>query len=1143
MESKFILKSVLTALLFIAFSLFSVAQTGTVKFETPPKLKKISFTRAIFRDSRGYVWIGTNEMGLIRYDGHQIITYVHDKSDDHSIGENYISSILEDRDKNIWIGTSYGLDRYDPDYNSFKHFRNSKNDKSISSNEISAILEDKEGYIWIGTSNGLNRYDKKTKTFSRFSIKQAKGDENKIAGMALDAKNRIWFTTDGNALWCFDIASKGFTTFKDKSIDLGTEHSKKIIIDKNQKIWIAALGRGLISFLPSTGVFKQYSTQGNGTGTNSKLLMGVVEEDDNTLLIATDMGGINRFDKAKESFEYIVSDERNGNGLSHSGIYCLYKDAEGLVWVGTSRAGVNCFNPKKQKFELFRHNKSNENSLSHNIVGCIDEDHNGLIWIGTDGGGISVYDKQTKSFKNYKHDPKDPNSLSGNFVRSIKEDKDHQIWVATWDDGLNCFDPKTKKFKHYMPSKSDPTSISNSVVWNICIDKQNRIWLGYLFGLDVFDTKKGVIKHFVPKKQTESMPARVLLIQQDYENIIWVCANNGLFRYDSVNNSFKAFNHFPDNSIKAFLKDRDRNLWVGTEKDGLCLCKPDGTIDKVFNTKNGFISNQILAILQDNQGDIWISTNNGIAKYMTKKQIFRTYQESDGLQGNDFFEQSFLKSRDGQIYFGGTNGFNAFYPEKLKDNDFIPPVYITDFQIFNKSIVPDSVKSPLKRSISETKEITLNHKQSVFSLSFIAINYTNTDKNNYAYKLEGFDADWTYTDDTRKYATYTNLDPGEYVFRLMASNNDGVWNEKGTSLKIIVLPPWWNTWWFRLLSILFVLATTLSFYFYRVNTLKKQKIILEKKVQSRTVELEESNTELRKRQNEVLQQNEEIRQQTEELMLQRDTLDEYNKKIIKQNDNISASIRYALTIQKATLPAEEWLGSRHDSFILYRPKDIVSGDFYWFTEISNAKPDQRQPILLAVVDCTGHGVPGAFMSMISSRILSEIVNVRKITDPSEILEVLDVEVKQVLKQDVSDNNDGMDLTICLLEYEDDDCRLTFSGANNSIYCYIDHTNELFRIRGTHRNIGGRKGANLPNKFTNQQLILHPKDSIYFATDGFIDQNDERRTRFGTNRFIDCIRESIHQPMAIQKQCMEASLDNWKKEQMQRDDITVIGLRI
>jgi len=370
-----------------------------------------------------------------------------------------------------------------------------------------------------------------------------------------------------------------------------------------------------------------------------------------------------------------------------------------------------------------------------------------------------------------------------------------------------------------MPDEKDPSSISTRTIWNIKTDHNGILWLGYYGsgndgGVDLFNPKKGVIKHFRadPNNPHALSDNTIWYVYEDPQQNMWICGPHGLNLFNSVTNSFTVYNDFPGNQIQAICNDKDGNLWVGTDM-GLYLFKADGTIVKSYHKADGLADNLITAIVDDNRGNLWISTQNGISQFNPKTQTFKNYSKDDGLQGNQFFQQSFLKTRNGEIYFGGQNGFNSFHPDSMKDNDYIPPVYIADFQIFNKSVIYGVSGTQFPTHISEAKEITLSWNQSVFSFEFTAINYTHPEKNQYTYIMEGFEKEWNSTNASRRYVTYTNLNPGEYTFRVKASNNDGVWNEKGTSLKILIFPPWWQTLWFRL--ILLAVLSGIVFWIYK----------------------------------------------------------------------------------------------------------------------------------------------------------------------------------------------------------------------------------------------------------------------------------------------------------------------------------------
>lgn len=1015
--------------------------------------------RNIYRDSKDYLWIGTEE-GLDKYNSYEIKKYHFDETKPGSISSNYILCLYEDRGKNLWVGTVNGLNLFDPVKDNFKVYKNNPEDKtSLNSNYISSITEDKDGNLWIVTGeNCLNKWNSKTQNFIRYQFESEKDYLNSRPSkmIAVDSRGYLWIVSLTRGIMRFDTESGIFARFEDRSVDFGNGCFKSLYIDNKDKIWITTDGNGFFSYDPASNKFEQFGSNGDGKGTNQNIVLDIVPDDDNHLLLAVDQGGINRFNKISKTFEYYKYDNKNEEGLNNNGIWCFHRDKEGILWIGTSGGGINYFNPQKYKFKIFRNKGSNPNSLSYNNVTCFYEDHQDLIWIGTDGGGINVYDPETGKFTIFKNEPDNPYSLSGNAILCITEDKDNDIWIGTWDAGLNRFDRKTGRFIHYMPDKIKLSSISGKTIWNLAIDKNDTLWLGtFNVGTDLFDKKKGVIRRFRPDPDNPKaiVGKRDWIFFEDFEKNVWISTNTGLNFFDSKTNSFKKY-IFNDNVVSAFSKDKDGKLWVGTSNKGIYFCQPDGTIIDTYNVNNGLPSNIIQSIIEDKSSNIWISSNAGISRFDRKTRMFRNYSKDDGLQGDQFKQQSSMITRKGEIYFGGYNGFNSFYPDSLRDNDFIPPVYITDFQIFNKQVPVGNSGSQFPTHISEAKEIKLKWNQTVFSFIFSAINFTNPEKNQYAYIMEGFEKEWNYTNASRRYVTYTNLNPGEYTFSVKASNNDNIWNPKGVSLRIIVLPPWYKTLWLRLTVISIIIFVLIFIFLSRVRNLKKQKILLEKLVATKTTELQGKNSILIKQAMELSGSNsllEERQRHIEELNTSKDKffsiiahdlknpfnsiigLSEILKEEITSNDH-KAIEEYAGLINTSAVQTLrllenllEWANSQLGN-ILFNPlpvklSDLFNEEFNVLNDMANRKSIELKSSLpdnLIII---------ADKNMIKTILRNLISNAIKFTHKNGKVEVNAVINKENVEIAVSDNGIGM-TNETMAKLFRIDAKLTTRGTEN-----------------------------------------------------------------------------------------------------------------
>jgi two-component system sensor histidine kinase ChiS len=802
--------------------------------------------RSILQDSKGFIWFATED-GLNRYDGYKLKVYRHNELDSNSISDNFIWTLFEDKTGEIWIGTnSGGLNKLDRENERFIQYQyDPNNPHSISNNNIRTIFEDNDGLLWVGTEGGgLNIFDRENNSFIRINNSPPFGGPiNNIFDIISNGDGVLWLGTDRGLVKY--VKSKN--QFMDYAITPSALNNSNNIInvfykDKSGIIWIGTEA-GLYQFNTKTNKFNKYipSVEKYSIITNNEINC-IVKDKSGGLWIGS--GGSGILSIKGNSLEALSHSSSNTSSLSSDHITAIAEDNTGILWVGTTEGGVNKIDRKANKFVHYKHDPFNSNSLSYSTIRSIFQDKDGILWIGTLEGGLNRLDRSTNEYKHYKYNPRNPSSLSDNTVTSIFRTKKGELWIGTWGGGLEKAEFNKSKteiigFKHFKNNSADNTSISSNIIQAIYEDSKDRLWIGTGLGLDLFDCRNNSFTHFNYRfnnpNSISDNKIQSNCIYEDRSGNLWIGTWNGLNKLvlnnrddTSIDYSkliFKRFYSEPNNPnslsnsrILSIYEDEKKVLWIGTYGGGLNKIvfngKNGGMIIKRFTEKDGLSNDIIYGILGDDDGNLWLSTNNGLSKFKISTENFQNYFEGDGLQSNQFYWGACCKGINGELFFGGINGFNSFFPSKLKYNSNIPPIYFTDFQISNKSISVNEKNSPLKKSIEYTKEITLDYDKNVLTFEFVALDYSNPHENKYSYIMENFDKDWVFAG-RRNFATYTNLDPGEYVFRVIGSNNDGIWNKSGSSIKLIIDPPVWRTWWFILLSVIIIGGTI--FYFIQMH--------------------------------------------------------------------------------------------------------------------------------------------------------------------------------------------------------------------------------------------------------------------------------------------------------------------------------------
>ncbi len=858
---------------YVLTSLAVRAQSDNVSFEHLGTAQGLSHSNVIcaLQDNRGFMWFGTRE-GLDRYDGYAFTVFKNKIGEPNSLANNLVNALVEDAQGYLWVGTwGGGLDRYDRKKETFVHFRhNDNNPGSLSNNLVLSLLIDSKGRLWVGTEGGgLDRLEPSGQ-FRHFV--QQQGDPHGISsdnvkGLLEDADHHIWIATLGGGLNVFDEKKELFTHMGHdprNSRSVGSNDLACLFEDSHRRLWIGTYS-GLDQLDRKTGIFHHFGKHGHDSvGIGSNTINSLGEDGEGNVWIGTENDGLVILDSAAV-FHHYQHDDVDPSSIGTNSLYGIYRDRKKNMWVGSFAGGLDFVNWDNRKFAHFRHSSS-PHSLSDNHVLCIYEDHRNELWIGTDGGGLNLLDRKTEKFTHFKHIPGNSNSICGNYVLRVLEDDHENLWIGTWADGLTIYNRRAHAFTHFRNDPDDPHSLSSNNVWALCEDRNHKIWVGtYGGGLEQFDPATGSFIHYRHREDNAGSLGndKIHSIVQDSQGRMWIGMDGGgLDLLDPLTGHFAHYRHTDDknsicsNYVNNITEDKWGNLWISTT-GGLSRYQVNANLFTTYSSRDGLPDDVIFGVLEDSAANFWISTNKGICRFDPAHRKIKSFGVADGLQANEFKEQAYCKSRLGVLYFGGINGFNVIPPYTIQSEPFDPPLVLTGFQVFNRE-VPIGRKgkdpSPLNEAISETKQLALPYKSSVFSFSFASLNYTDRGKKQYAYMLEGFDKGWNYVG-TERTATYTNLDPAQYTFKVRGLTNDGEWSDKILSLPLKITPAFWMTWWFRTLMLLSLIGGCLYFYLLRINTINSLNKSLERQVQERTAQLTSLSQEERKAREEAEEAN------------------------------------------------------------------------------------------------------------------------------------------------------------------------------------------------------------------------------------------------------------------------------------------------
>ena len=777
-----------------------------------------SVVTSIYKDNRGFMWFGTQN-GLNKYDGYNFIKYFSNDTVKGSISGNYIRCIFEDKNGNLWIGTDKnGLNKYNRSLDSFEIFLKKEKDSVFSDNSVLSIMETSKGRLFIGTDQGICEFDynlnacirpewgSHTLTFTELSVH-----------CVLQQGDTLWLGTNKGLLYYLNNSDEfqQFVYDPDNESTSSNNIVHSLLLDSNGDL-IVGTNEGLNLYQPEEKKFRRFYYQPGTPGNLRKSeIQNIVEDRNSNLWIGSFGGGLLKVKRSTRESTIFINDPANPSSLNNDYIYSLFYDNSGILWIGTYGGGINKIDFVKIHFNSLSGKPGQEKSLlSNEVSGLYANDS--MVWIGTDNG-ISIYNKSDEQFSDIKHNPSEPRSISSNIVYSIIEDSEKNLWIGTSGGGLNKLSLQNRIKKNYTfdrisHSPNDPGTILSNTIYCLYEDLTGNIWVGTPDGLNLIDKNGRLLAGFTdsPDKPGSLISSEIYSITQDYKGIIWIGTYNGLNRFNKDDSTF-TFIRIPELSEKGINTetiyclhpDISGELWIGTDNAGLFRFNPDNKNLVRYTQSDGLPDNVIYSITSDIGDNLWISTNNGLARIMinegTEDITVVRYNSENGLDVDAFNIGASAQSGDGNLYFGSYKGVTWFHPADVSGNSTVPPVYITGIDLFfNPVAISRDGSTPISSHISETKRIELTHRQNVLNFHFSALNYIEPDKNNFAFMFEGLDNDWNYVKGQRE-AQYLYIPPGEYVFRVKASNNDGLWNETGASLEVYIAIPFTGTVWFYLI--------------------------------------------------------------------------------------------------------------------------------------------------------------------------------------------------------------------------------------------------------------------------------------------------------------------------------------------------------
>ena len=827
---------VLLKLLLVSCSLasfFASAQTGArasgggspihyaFSHILPDQVAAIGYIGTIAQDSDGFMWFG-GANGLARYDGYNLVIYRKDAADAHSLSNNYVNDIHLDRDGNLWIATRHGINRYDARLNRFTRYSVAQSTELVSADDIMAIEETDDGQFWLATRGGLYSFTPDTGQYQLHPLQHeasAEGD-GMLWVVVKDQQGDLWIGHQSRGVTRFNPAT-GEARGYGRGQGLGSVDIRELYVDSANNLWAGSYGAGLFMMDDKR---EQFVPLKHDTLEKSAMVMAVLEDRQKNLWVG-DGSAVYVRAPGTTAFARFTYDETNQASPGNYVVNTLFEDVAGDIWLGYFPSGVDVVDRQASVFNNYRHSSSDTNTVTGGGVLSGTKDEHGNLWIGS-GYGLNYFEPSAQRFTRYVYDAGNPAGMGGNTVLSMALGPDKYLWLGIYSGGLNRLDTTTGEFTRYLPDPENPNAIRGREGWSVIRDQQGHIWIATEEGLNRYDPTANSFRYFVPPPEDldgdKVLYARV--VYQDRQGRIWVGGLRGLFLFDPATETFTRYRHSDDDPtslsadfVFALYEDSRGNFWVGTDGGGINLLDRDTGQFTAFTSRDGLADAVVAGIVEDPQGYLWLGTQKGIARFDTDKKQFRNFDKRHGLNDNLFNRNSPVVMSSGELFFGNSKGFVVFDPAAISTNRNSPPIVFTNLLVLNKPVAVNAEGSPLTEAINHTARIKLTHEDAVFTLEFSSLNFQMSAENKYAYRLLGFDNDWIFAG-TKRTATYTNLDPGDYLFEVKASNSDGVWSDKQARLAIHIAPPFWLTWWAYLIYVLIVVL--LLYWFIRIQQLK-----------------------------------------------------------------------------------------------------------------------------------------------------------------------------------------------------------------------------------------------------------------------------------------------------------------------------------